>query len=220
MAAAAKKVINMAQHLAKLVAKGLPLQIAQHLFRVGSINLVQHILVAKPLPTSAISAYDTNLRQSWQVVIGLPLTDNAWRRGCLPLREGGAAFGAIGLRAPVAYSCAWSRTWSFVARHLGVTSAEEILHADPALSRELRDATAAFRPLVPNIFAVSWEHGVAPSNEFRQKTRLQYMFKNMRKEVLEQMPSPNSAAQFRSCGGPGAGGVLHSSRRHCVDGRP
>ena len=44
LAAARQKVTDLASGLARLKISGLPLQIAQHLFRIGSANLRQHII--------------------------------------------------------------------------------------------------------------------------------------------------------------------------------
>ena len=89
----------MATQLAYLTANGLPLQLAQHLLRVGTNNLTQHILAAKPISAEKVAAFDNNLRQAWQTLLELPLTDAAWVRGSLPMKEGGVGFGMIGPRA-------------------------------------------------------------------------------------------------------------------------
>ena len=117
IAAARKKVTDLASALARLNVHGLPLQIAQHLFRVGSTNLIQHILAAKRVFPEAVAAYDANLRQAWQSLLGIPISDSAWLRGCMPVREGGVSFGAIGPKAPAAFVSSWSQTWQHVARH-------------------------------------------------------------------------------------------------------
>jgi hypothetical protein len=206
--AASTKVTKMASQLAALNAGGLPLQLAQHLFRVGTNNLTQHILVAKPITTVATGAYDQNLRQAWQTLLGLTITDTAWIRGSLPMRDGGAGFGMIGPRAPAAYLSAWSRTWTYVVRHLGFDTSTELLHADPGLGIELNNAAAAIRPLIPPVFDIPWEHTPTPPKEIRQGTLLRHIWRSTRKNLLDQMQTLAAPARLRSCGGPGAGGFL------------
>ena len=83
-----------------------PMQVTQHLFRLGTGILVQHILAAQRRTSTATGAYDMNLRHAWGTVLGIPLTDAAWAQVSFPVREGGVGFGSIGLLTPVALSCA------------------------------------------------------------------------------------------------------------------
>ena len=208
MATSITKVTKMATQLAYLTANGLPLQLAQHLLRVGTNNLTQHILAAKPISAEKVAAFDNNLRQAWQTLLELPLTDAAWVRGSLPMKEGGVGFGMIGPRAPAAYVSAWSRTWSYVAKHMGVDTATDLLSLDPGLATELSGAAAALRPLIPRTTAIPWEHGQTQDRKIRQGTLLQQVWRSIRTTLLDQMQSVAAPARLRSCGGPGAGGFL------------
>ena len=198
----------MASQLAVLTAEGLPLQLAQHLFRVGTNNLTQHSLAAKPIAADAIGAFDHNLRDAWQSLLGIPLTDDAWNRGSLPMRQGGVGIGTIGPRAPAAYASAWSRTWGFVAHHLGVDTATDLLSMDFGLRSELTGAAAALRPLTPPTLPIPWEHGQTPGSGVRQRSLLHPVWRSTRKHILDQMQSDADAARLRSCGGAGAGSFL------------
>ena len=206
--AAKQKVNELAVLLRELNANGLQLQLCQHLFRIGSSNLVQHIIATKRLPQSAIVGYDANLRQAWQNLLGIPLSDGAWTRGSLPLKLGGASFGAIGPRAPAAFLATWSRTWKYVADHLGITLGSDLLTGDTGLATDLDDAAKSLRPYIPALFSVPWENGEVPTRGTRQTVLLARIYETTRMNVLRQMPSDAAAARFRSCGGPGAGGFL------------
>ena len=208
LSAAKQKVSDLAGRLKDLNASGLQLQLCQSLFRVGSSGLIQHIIGTKRLPQGSIVAYDANLRQAWQGLLGIPVTDRAWTRGCLPLRLGGMSFGAIGPRAPAAFIATWSRTLSFVTGHLRVALPSDILTIDSSLAADLRDAAGSLRPYVPPLFSIPWENGEMPTKECRQGTLLEKVYETTRLNVLREMPSDISAAHFRSCGGPGAGGFL------------
>ena len=111
---ASEKVSALADSIVKLVEHGLPRQIGQNLFRYAATGQTQHIISARRIPQSAAHAYDACLRAAWAKVLDIPLTDAAWSRGCLPLREGGFAFGAIEKRAPAALVSCWSRTCTYV----------------------------------------------------------------------------------------------------------
>ena len=84
------------------------------------------------------------------------------------MKEGGVGFGMIGPRAPAAYVSAWSRTWSYVAKHMGVDTATDLLSLDPGLATELSGAAAALRPLIPRTTAIPWEHGQTQDRKIRQ----------------------------------------------------
>ena len=86
----------------------------------------------------------------------------------------------------------------------------DLLTVDPALAADLADASVSLRPYVPALFSIPWENGEVPTREARQKTLLQKVYETGHANVLRQMPSDIAAAQFRSCGGPGAGGFLRA----------
>ena len=129
--------------------------------------------------------------------------------------RGWVSFGAIGPKAPAALVSSWSRTWQYVARHVGSATGDDIIAWDAGLAADLSEAAASLRPLVPNIFAIPWEHRQAPSTPMKQRTLLQNVYRSTRKNIIEQM-RPAAAAQLRSCGGPGAGGFLTAPADNAV----
>ena len=204
---AGRKVGAVAMTLSRLIASGLPRQIAQSLFRYAATGQTQHIMAGKYIGETAARAFDTCLRTAWGTVLGIELTDSAWMRGLLPLKSGGCAFGAIEHRAPAAYVACWSRIHDFVSRHAGLGGPGELLQADQLLAAELQQATSLMRQFVPAIFSIPWEHGTPPSKGVKQKTLMIPYYEGRRKATLVSMDR-RDAAIFRSCGGPGAGGFL------------
>ena len=204
---AAEKVCALADAISSLVQHGLPRQIGQNLFRYAATGQTQHIISARQVPPSAAQAYDACLRAAWAKILDLPLTDAAWARGNLPLRDGGFAFGAIERRAPAALLACWSRTCMYVCRHVGLTSPAELLQADPALSEELQSSAATVREFLPALFGIPWEQAEPPSRPTRQRTLMVNCYASMRKTLLANM-GEHDACVMRSCGGPRAGGFL------------
>ena len=204
---AAEKVSAIAEMIARVIEHGLPRQLGQNLFRYAAAGQTQHIMSARRLSPTAALAYDACLRSAWATVLDMPLTDAAWTRGNLPLREGGYAFGAIEHRAPAAFVACWPRTWSYVCRHLGLSSAAELLQADLVLAEESRTSAAAVRSVLPEVFGIPWEHAEPPSKPIKQKTLMVNYFACARKTLLASM-GEHDATILRSCGGPGAGGFL------------
>ena len=114
----------------------------------------------------------------------------------------------MGFRAVAAFTRKWSRTWSYVARHVGVTSGSEILAINAALATEWAEAAVSLGPHVPRLLHVPWENGGAPTTGSCKSTPLQYADAFRKKVRLENLSSTMAAARYRSCGGPGAGGFL------------
>ena len=143
---AGTKVTELAALLQTANIHGIHLQICVHLFRLGATSLVQHLIAAKPYTTDQTDQFDGRLRNAWQFLLGIPITENAWKRGLLPFRLGGCSFGSTHFRAPTAHLSAWSRTSSFACRHMGVATSRDLLSAVPGLQRELEACAAVLRP--------------------------------------------------------------------------
>ena len=202
---AAAKIANLAMLLRTANNNGLHLQICAHLFRLGASSLVQHLISAKTYNADQTARYDTQLRNAWQDLLGIPITDNAWRRGCLPLRLGGCSFGAIQFRAPAAYLSAWSRTHPFACRHLDIATPQDLLTAVPGLQQELCDCSAVLRRWIKPAQSIPWEHGKPPPGPTKQASLMQDVNSAIRACVLSELPTLAAKGRFRSCGGPGAG---------------
>ena len=99
----------------------------------------------------------------------MPITDKAWTRGNVPLREGGCSFGAIERRAPAAFTAYWTRTHEYTCRHVGAANPAELLIIDIVLATELRSSAAAVRAMVPRLFSVPWEDGQPYSKAMKQR---------------------------------------------------
>ena len=69
--------------LTALNTEGVSLQICQHLCRLGSSYLIQHMIAAKRTTEDAVAEYEAEFRQAWQRLLGLFLTNEAWTRGSL-----------------------------------------------------------------------------------------------------------------------------------------
>ena len=198
----------MAAQLQIANSNGLNLQICVHLFRIGISNVVQHLISAKSYSAAHTGLYDAKLRAAWQHLVGVPITDDAWQRGCLSFRLGGCSFGSIHFRAPAAYLSAWSRTHEFVSRHVDVTTPHDLLATVPGLQQEMAACAAILRPLTPAPQSIPWEFGSPPSAPTKQAGILQSVHAARRKHILTSLPSRVAKARFRSCGGPGAGAFL------------
>ena len=204
---ASEKVTKLADSINNAVESGLPRQVGQGLFRYAAAGQTQHIIAARQVPQTAALAYDECLRDAWGKVLNLPLTDAAWSRGNLPLRHGGCSFGAIEHRAAAAFIACWSRTHSYTCRHVGASSAAELLVSDAVLGGELRGSAGAVRLMVPRLFSVPWEDGQPPVRPIRQRELMANYYATARKTLLDTM-GEHQAGVLRSCGGPGAGGFL------------
>ena len=178
--AASDKVAAAASTISRFIAKGLPRQLGQNLFRYAATGHSQHIMAGKCIGQSAALAFDACLRTAWGTVLDVPLTDAAWSRGSLPLKSGGYAFGATEHRAPAAYVACWSRIHEYVCRHTGHDSPEELLQADPGLAAELRQSTTLVRAMVPAVFAIPWGHDKHPSKGIKQKVLMMPYYKGAR----------------------------------------
>ena len=207
---AATKVTDLAGLLQTANSHGLHLQICAHLFRLGATSLVQHLISAKSYTTEQTARFDAQLRNAWQLLLGIQITDNAWKRGCLPFRLGGCSFGAIQFRAPAAHLSAWSRTSEFACAHVGVATSRDLLAAVPGLQQELEECAAVLRPWTKPAQTIPWEFGEPPTVPKKQAALLHHTNGVVHAHVLSQLPSLTAKARFRSSGGPGAGSFLQS----------
>ena len=185
---AATKITDLAGQLQTTKSHGLRLQMCAHLFRLGGASLVQHLISAETYNTERIAKFDLQLRNAWQLLLGIPITDNAWRRGCLPFRLGGCSCGAIQFRAPAAYLSAWSRTCEYACAHVGVASSRDLLVAVPGLQEELEACAAELRPWTKPAQTIPWEFGEPPTVPKKQAAILHHINGVLHARVLSQCP--------------------------------
>ena len=206
---AAERVREVARSTASLHEHGLPRQISQSLLRFSAAGATQHIISTAPASAEALAACDSVIRDAWETVIGVKLSDEAWVLAQLPLREGGLAAGATQTvlpRASASFACTWSRTVDYVATSLG-RSPEELLSHDTALAGQLKAAGDAL--VVAGLPAISapWLDGAPPNRSLRQSRILRRISSHMRKQLLPTVDA-FKASRFRSSAGPGASGFL------------
>ena len=204
---AATKIAGVGESIKNVIHHGLPRQVGQNLFRYAAAGQTQHLIAAKAVPQQAVQVHDAQLRATWSDILDIDLTDAAWTRGNLSMKDGGCAFGAIEHRAPTALLACLSRTHPYVCRHVGLNGPEALLLGDPGLAAELGAAAAAMRRHIPAAIAIPWENGTVPGNAIKQSALLGPYCQAARKTFLESLDD-RGAAILRSCGGPGAGGFL------------
>lgn len=143
LASASSIISTSAVQAEDLCKNDLSIQIAQALLRCVAHVACQHIVSTVLAGSVAVDAYCASLRGAWERVLGLKLSDDAWRRAQLPLREGDLVTGALDAvtpRAAAAFATAWSRTAEFVSRVAGLKAAPELLLADSVMATQLQAA--------------------------------------------------------------------------------
>ena len=169
----------------------------------------QHIISATPVPSAAVDAYDARLRVAWERVLGLKLSDDAWQRAQLPLREGGLASGALdGLvpRAAAAFAASWSRTCAFVAGVTGFQCPSELVAEDAELALQLQASAEKLKAAGLSPMCTPWENLEVPI-AFNQSKLLKKLSSTARAQCTSALPEAQ-AAQWRSSSGPGSSGYL------------
>ena len=141
--------------------------------------------------------------------MGLKLSDEAWQRAQLPLREGGLATGALGglvPRAATALLAAWSRSSDYVSQVMRYQSISELLVDDQTLAGQLQSAADSLKLAGMQPSQTPWEnHEVPPP--FKQSRILKKLSGIARSQTISLLPQP-MAAQWRSSSGPGSSGYL------------
>ena len=209
LAEAVEKVKQFATTLVDLQASGLPIQTSQALFRHVAHGAVQHIVATVPLSTAEVVAYDAELRRCWERILQLKLSDVAWAKSQLPLRDGGLASGAVhvGLpRAAAAFSAMCSRVLPFVASQRGMESVTELLDADDYLSSQIYKSVGQLEEAGLNSSTIPWSNGDVP-RPFRQGKLVRRLAVKAREMFINNMDDL-AAARWRSCSGAGSSGFL------------
>ena len=207
--AAGEKVRDVARKAAALRDHGLPCHIAQSLLRFSAGSAMQHAMSTSLAPNESLVACDAVLREAWETVLGLKLSQEAWFQAQMPLREGGLAAGATQTalpRAAAAFACTWSRTSEYVAAQLGC-SEEELLAQDPALAAQLHSAGESLVAAGLPAASAPWLDGVVPGRPLRQSRILRKIAGCIRKQLLSTADE-SKAARLRSSAGPGSSGFL------------
>ena len=207
--AAATRVNAFAVQAEDLCGEGLSIQIAQALFRYVSHGVAQHIISSAYISEASVQSYDVRLRSAWERVLGLKLSDEAWRRAQLPLKEGGLATGALGglvPRAATAFLAAWSRSSDYVAQVMRYQSISELLVDDQILAGELQSAADSLKLAGMQASQTPWHNHEVPS-PFKQSQVLKKISAMARTQAISVLAQP-MAAQWRSSSGPGSSGYL------------
>ena len=72
---ASERVVATAKAIDALIPHGLPRQIGQDLFRYAAAGQTQHLMSARRVLPAAAQAYDARLREAWEIVLDVHLTD-------------------------------------------------------------------------------------------------------------------------------------------------
>ena len=206
---AAERISAFAFRAEDLSDHGLSVQVAQALLRYVAHGAAQHIVSGTPVSTTAVIAYDAQVRSAWERVLRLRLSDSAWERAQLPLREGGLATGTLdGLlpRAAAAFAAAWSRTSDFVCGIAGYQSMTELLSRDGLLAAQLQAAGEKLHVAGLPLSRTPWHNHDVPA-AFTQSRLLRKISSHARSEGISAL-SQTRATQWRSSSGPGSSGYL------------
>ena len=109
LAQSAVKLAAYASTLRELEDSGLSIQLAQPLLRYAMVGSPQHILMCKLVTPEQATVHDAAVREAWQLVLGIEISDDNWERATYPLKQGGLAPGTVGNRASAAYLTALTR---------------------------------------------------------------------------------------------------------------
>ena len=209
LAAAGERVRQVAQRAAALHDYGLPRHISQSLLRYCACGATQHAISTAPALTEALVACDAAIREAWETVLGMKLSDKAWALAQLPLREGGLAAGATQTvlpRAAAAFACTWSRTINYVAGRLGCSD-EELLSQDPALASQLQAAGESLVAAGLPATSAPWLDRAPPGKALKQSRIPRQISGKIRKQLFATGDDAE-AARLRSSAGPGSSGFL------------
>ena len=91
------------------------------------------------------TVHDAAVREAWQLVLGIEMSDDNWERATYPLKQSGLAPGTVGNRASAAYLTALTRTMPEVLRRTAYDGVETLRRVAPALNRGIAVATADLR---------------------------------------------------------------------------
>jgi hypothetical protein len=126
---------------------------------------------------------------------GTDLSDEAWARAQLPLREGRLASGAGAVSIPrtaAAYAATWSRTADVVADRRGSHSIAELLELDVTLAAKLQASADALRAAGLAPATVPWDSARIASH-FLQAELMLKLASQSRWQSLASLLQPSCA---------------------------
>ena len=193
--------------LKKLVADGLPPQVAGAVLWYMAAGMPQHLLRMKTWSSEALQSFDAAVFAAWEGLLGMNLGSNQREIGSLPLRLGGGAFGTVQERADAAYVTGWRRDAWKRASGIGVSLPDEPLQALPHTRQQVNEAILRLHVLAPKLVgSKSVDFNAKPPADLQKVIVKEVM--DHRRELLYTRLSRNQRAEHRKCGGVGSGGFM------------
>lgn len=202
----AVKLQALAARLRQLQDHGLSVQLAQSLLRYAAVGSPQHILMCKAITPDQAARHDESVREAWQTVLGLEMTDDTWERATYPLKMGGLAPGTVGGRASAAYLTALSRTMPEVLKRTGCDSVEGLRQAVPSVDQGIKVASDDLTARGVSADGLPFTRGVGTVPP-RQKDIMTAINAKRYEDRLETLDHAGRG-QLRSASGPGAAAFL------------
>ena len=207
MAAVAEEVRRSAASLRQACAMGLNCQVAGGILRYITVGAPQHLLRTRRWSSDALAVYDAAVKEAWEGLLELPLSEQQVALGNLPLREGGAAFGLAAPRASAAFLVGWRQELWGRCSGAPVYTDDGIRRSFPKLAGPILDAKADLVSQAPKLQGSALLDFTKPPPRQLQRCLMQEVTAE-RKSVLLGGMTIEQRAFIRRGGGPGAGGFL------------